>query len=378
MTDAAELTPKDLSTMLADDIERVVEALALDVDSRSRRLIYAFSPWNNHHKPKLEIDIGNKPGKWNDWVEGRYGDALSLVACVLSGKCDPKDRRALGAACRWAKQHFGLDRQDYDREAWLKRRAEAEKRARARAIKAARELSEARKAAKALWLASDELRPHQVDPETGEISPGCAGWEYLLARGIDLAQLPRIPRSIRLSKDQPWRDGEGEVRHVGPCLMTAMMLPKGELGSLHRTWIDPARPGRKADLDPPRKMWPASEGARVPIWRGETNLSEGTAAKRGVIEDVVVCEGLEDALSIALMTPELRVHAVGSLPGLLSYQPGKNVRTVIVAADNDWGKPQAEALLKRACQRLVAEFGKSVRIARSPEGKDFNDLLRGS
>lgn len=361
---SASPDPREISMMLGDDIERVVDALGILVKRRDRRRLYCVSPLNGHPKAKLEVELYPLAGKWNDWIEGRWGDALGLVACVVGGVSDPRNVRALGQAMAWSREYFGLGRDTFDHAAWGRRREEAQARALAAARQAQRELTQMRRTAQGLWLAANP------------IAAGDDAWRYFEARGIDLALLPRMPRSVRLSPDAQWVDGEtGEIVHVGPALMTAMTLPDGKFGSLHRTWIDPSRPGEKAALDPPRKMWPSSEGTCIRLWRGETGLSERDAADRGVVEDLVVCEGVEDGLSIALMTPELRIWAAGSLPGILSLSPPKHVRRVIVAADNDWGKPQAQQLLNRACARLVDECGKLVSIARSPAGKDFNALL---
>lgn len=370
MTETRDISVGELAVMLADDVERVAEALNLDIRRRSPRKLYCASP-SDPKRIKLEIELRPVRGKWNDWAAGRYGDALGLVAFAL-GFPDPKAKEALRQAIVWTKHFYGIDSAGFDREAWARRRADAERRAKDREAKAARELTAARKTANGLWLAAQEL------------TPDTAGWAYLAERRIDLDQLPRRPRAVRFSPAQDWFDEDGEVRHIGPALMSAMTLADGRFGSLHRIWIDPARPGQKADLShisdraAVRKMWPSSEGAAIRLWRGETGLSEKEAGQRGIIEDMIVCEGVEDGLSIALMTPELRIAAAGSLPGLLSFVPPKHVRRVIVAADNDWGKDQAQAMLTRACRRLVEDFGKQVSIARSPTGKDFNDQLKGA
>lgn len=369
MADARDPTPQDLSVLLADDIECVCEALNLDVRGRTPRKLLCMSPFAPGRRPKLEVEVFPKRGKWNDWNMGRYGDTLGLVAYAL-GFEDPKSRDGLRRAIQWAKEYLGYGAQGFDHEAWARRREQAQQRAAALAAKAQRELAKNRKTAFNLWFAASPL------------AAGDVAFEYLRARGVDLAAMGRNPGSLRLSMAQDWFDEDGEVRHVGPCLMAAMTLPDGKFGALHRTWLDPERPGQKADLSrisdraAVRKMWPEAAGCAIRLWRGESGLSEKDAQARGLIEDMVVCEGIEDGLSIATMTPELRVQAAGSLPGLLAWTPPKHVRTVIVAADNDWGKPQAQALLDRACRRLAEDFGKGVRIARSPEGKDFNDLLR--
>lgn len=360
--------PRELSAALAEDIEHVVHALNIDVKRKTPRKLYCFSP-HDRGRFKLEVELSPMRGKWNDWGMGKFGDALGLVA-YARGFPEPKGKAAIAEAIKWAKDYLGLATADFDRAAWAQRQAEIERRAAEREAKARRELAQQRKTAQGLWLAAQELQPDTP------------GWAYLLARGIDLDALPRRPRAIRYSPSQAWYDDDGEVRHVGPALMSAMTLADGGFGSLHRIWIDPGRPGEKADLSHvsdranPRKMWPASAGAAIRLWRGESGLSEKEAKGRGLIEDMVICEGVEDGLSIALMTPELRVAACGSLPGLSSFVPPKHVRCIIVAADNDWDKPQAQAQLDAACRRLRDEFGKLIRVARSPEGKDFNDLLR--
>jgi hypothetical protein len=350
-----------LSVMLAEDIERVVEALNLDVRSRTPRKLTCRSPFAPD-KAKLEVEIYPIAGKWNDWITGRFSDALDLVA-YARGFEDPKTREARRQSILWARDYFGLGAAGFDHDGWIRRREEAQRRQAERRAKAQRELTAKRKTALGHWL---HAKP---------IEPGDVGWRYLEARGIDLRQLGRRPGFLRVAERQDWFDDDGVVQHVGPALMSAMTMAK-TFGSLHRTWIDPARPGEKADVPSPRKMWPDSEGCAIAIWRGESRMSDAEAAAKNHIEDLVLCEGVEDGLSIALMTPELRVKACGSLPGLLSFTPAKNIRGITIAADNDWNKPQAEQLLKRACLRLRNDFGKAVRIARSPEGKDFNDLLR--
>lgn len=351
----------DLSRLLADDIEGVVAKLAIDVKHRVGRKLECFAPWDSHHKPKLEIELHPRPGKWNEWIGGLYGDALDLVACTLGN--GTKDRRA---AYRWALEYLGLQG-DIDQAAWERRRAQAAANAAAREAEATQALERNRRRAKAAWL---RARP---------LAPGDVGWTYLQARGIDLRELPRMPRAVRLALTEEWWDpATGSLEHVGPALCSAMILADNSFGSLHRVWIDPSRAGEKADVDPPRKMWPESMGAAIHLWRGASGLSVRQAAEKGLKEPVVVCEGVEDGLSLALMAPELRIIAAGSLPGLLSLQPPACAERLVIAADNDWGKPQAQALLDRACARLKGEFGLRVFLARSPEGKDFNDLLRGA
>ncbi|MFN4288919.1 MAG: toprim domain-containing protein [Brevundimonas sp.] len=362
---------RQLCALINDSIEDVADALSIRVAKRTRRMLYAFAPWDGHHRPKLEIEIYPRAGRWNDWAGGLFGDGLDLIACTLTG--GRKDSAARGEALRWARGHFGLGRSDPDQARALAARAEAaRRRAEARQRDAATRLERQRAVAFARWR---EARP--LEPTRGQVR-GCDGARYLEARGIPLDELPRLPRAVRFSPQEDWFDDDGVVAHTGPALVTAMTLAKGAFAAMHRIWIDPTRPGEKADLNPPRKIWPNAAGSAMRLWRGAKGLKPSDAAARvGHLEDVVVCEGVEDGLSIAWMTPELRVDAAGSLPGLLAYEPYPFTRSLIIAADNDWDRPQAVALLERAVKRLRDEYRIEVRVARSPSGKDFNDLVRG-
>ncbi len=89
---------------------------------------------------------------------------------------------------------------------------------------------------------------------------------------------------------------------------------------------------------------------------------------------MVVAEGIETALSIAVACPERRVLCAVSLANMGQLLLPPTLRTVIVAADNDGDNPAAMRGLRRAIACLAAR-GHAVRIARSPLGKDFNDAL---
>jgi hypothetical protein len=48
---------------------------------------------------------------------------------------------------------------------------------------------------------------------------------------------------------------------------------------------------------------------------------------------------------------------------------------VIVCADNDWGKPQAQRSLDQALAALARQGRRKIKLAKSPIGKDVNDAL---
>ena len=367
-----DISVADLATRLTGELEAVIGALAI-VGKRVGGSFVGACPWNHPGKkaePKLYIRLKNKRGSWIDFRSGDKGDALWLVAMTLTG--GRRDRAALGEAVAGAKKRDGIGAADFYADKWAAQlKAEKARLAQAEAD-AAKQLEKDRGIAQSWWLKGRPLAPGQI------------GYRYLQARGIDFARLGRVPRAIRYQDDVPYYAG-GKPIWTGPCLLTAMTLPDGKFGAVHRTWLDPVNIGEKADIGinpdtgkpyKPRKMWPETATCVMRLWRGSSQLAEREAVKHGLIEDVVVCEGVEDGLSLAMIAPERRVVAAGSLAGLLLMEPPACADAITIAADNDWGKPQAQAQLDAACQRFADEFGLTVKIARSPVGKDFNDLLR--
>jgi hypothetical protein len=92
--------------------------------------------------------------------------------------------------------------------------------------------------------------------------------------------------------------------------------------------------------------------------------------------EVVIAEGIETGLSIALACPERRVLTAVSVGNMATVELPPQIGTVIIAAENDGFAPQAMVALQRGVDRFRGE-GREVRVARSPRGSDMNDLLRG-
>jgi hypothetical protein len=87
---------------------------------------------------------------------------------------------------------------------------------------------------------------------------------------------------------------------------------------------------------------------------------------------VMVGEGLESCLAAALATGNTAWAAL-STSGLRTLDLPRIVREVIVLADGD---DPGEAAAQECAWRWKLE-GRRVRIARPPQGMDFNDLLVG-
>lgn len=228
---------------------------------------------------------------------------------------------------------------------------------------AAEQLREKQRKAKGWWLHADKN------------ITGTAVETYLASRGITLAKLAHPPRALRLLPKADHTDTTtGEITQW-PCMIAAMSNPKGETVAVHRTFLAADGSG-KAPVSANKKIWPHGwQGSVIRLARGAGNLTPEDAAAKGRAMPLVITEGIEDGLSIALACPEYRVWAAGTL-GNFSRVPVEHpcVEHVIIFADNDQGDG-ARKLFDKGVATLREK--RRVTVARSPSGKDANDLLRG-
>lgn len=322
---------------------------------------------------------GNRRGAWRDYVSDDKGDAIDLVAFALEGMVTSDSRMR---ALEWVEAEFGLKDMSPDTRAKIEREAKAN----------AERLQQ--EEARTLKQRQDRARKFFYSCQ-----PGLAGTPaeiYLASRAIRLEDVPQLGSSLRFHPAcEYWmgrpRDGEGnrigEVPRF-PAIISAMVSADGTLNVCHYTFLEPdgsakLKTGARGYVDgeglpmSAKLMFPAGQGYVVRVTRGPSGLGCEDAAQRGIRDWVALCEGLEDSLSTAIGDPRLRVHMAGSLPGLLQVPDLACARGYLVMQDNDWGKPQAQALFDRAIARLKT-FGKPVTTLAMPAdwGKDVNDALR--
>lgn len=297
---------------------------------------------------------GPRAGLWADFSAGMKGDALDLVAAIMTGG----DK---AAAWRW-----GLRRLGYTAP------GEAAGTSPRPAPPPPPDDAEQRRAAQA----DAERRQRQaraIFAEAEPLTPLCPAALYTKGRGLDLAELGRVPRALRFHP-RLWCTEAGATL---PAMVGAIMSLEGELQGVHRIWLEPgpaAGTWCKAALRHAKKARGAVTGGCIPIWRGSAatplrDAPEGSA--------VAITEGIEDALAVALLAPELRVVAAVSLANMGTLELPAAVATVILAADNDPPDSPAALALQRALHTHAAA-GREVRVARSPTGKDFADALAAS
>jgi putative DNA primase/helicase len=127
--------------------------------------------------------------------------------------------------------------------------------------------------------------------------------------------------------------------------------------AIHRTYL--ARDGSgKAPIDPQKMMLGPCRG-------GAVRLAEPC-------DVLMVGEGVETCLA-AMQASGHPAWAALSTSGLRSLDLPTNVRDLIVLADGDESGEAAAC----DCALRWKRQGRRVRIARPPQGRDFNDMLLG-
>jgi DNA primase len=146
--------------------------------------------------------------------------------------------------------------------------------------------------------------------------------------------------------------------NVHPALIAPVTGPDGALEGIQRTFL--TADGHKLPVRDPKLSLGRVRG-------GAIRLADPAA-------ELVLCEGLEDGLSLAQELPGACVWVAPGAGMLAAMCLPPCVERVTIAADNDAAGEQAAL---RAAERFASE-GRQVRIMRpDPAFKDWNDQLRG-
>lgn len=177
---------------------------------------------------------------------------------------------------------------------------------------------------------------------------GTLAERYLRARAIQ----PPWPKSLRFHRCCWHEEGTGSL----PALL-AEVERDGETAAVQRIYL--AEPGRKADVDPQKKLLGSPAGGAVRLADGDGPL--------------VVAEGIETALSVRDgLGCGFQVWATLGTSGMkaLHLPPPGEGRELVIASDGDQaGSAAAYALANRASSE-----GWRVRLMPAPEGLDWNDV----
>lgn len=200
---------------------------------------------------------------------------------------------------------------------------------------------------------------------------------YLAGRAIHLLQMAYQPRALRFHPNV-WHP---ETRLEHPCLLAAINNFDGEIVGVHRHYLETIG----------QNVWIKLRGVTdnklsygkvwhncIRLWRGITpdGKRRGAFADMTADEQVYICEGVEDGLSIAMLKPSVRVLVAINLPNIGSpiRLPGAARRLMIVADRDIKEKPQQQ--LQNAIEKYQGEGRYVQKIYAPAPFKDFNDYLQ--
>jgi hypothetical protein len=368
-----KLSIKELRDLLQPRIEEILAKLAPG-GRRDGGTYIVKNPTRDDRRPGSFVIWlrGSMAGAYRDYA-GRGGEDKGDIIDLISYLHNRGKDRVF--AIRWAEDFLGIKRMNAAELAAV--RVGVARKSEQKILAESQEQMRRQKRAFDMWLnASRNIA-------------GTLAEAYLAQRGITWRELVnpelgelRFARSLEHWKSTVWRTEEGTGRREKvstqnyPAIVSAIRGRAGEVTAVHCTFLDEQTAG-KAPVELPKLMLGQVQGGVVRISRGASNLTPLEAGAAGVSGPVVISEGIEDALSIAIALPDVRVWAATSLSNIGNAPVDMPcVESIVVAADNDWSQPQAREALERAVDQLGG-YGKAVTVMRAHEGKDFNDLIRG-
>jgi hypothetical protein len=353
-----------------DRMGEVLDALGLRGVKPGATLVLN-SPVREDHDPSLAIWTKGGTIAFKDFGSGQQGDLFGLIAYLK--RWDHLPHRGFPESLRWLQDILGL------RSMTAAQRTAAAHKGRERQAKAAAEAAAGaewrRRAARHLFYHARPLL-------------GTVGETYLASRGIELRDAPFIgpkggalvPHALRFVPRLAHTDPRTKEETFWPALVAACVDyggaygPPGTIAAVHRTWLMPDGRG-KAEVDNPKMVLGTFGSCVIPLWRGASHLPVGEAVKHGLIETLVLVEGIEDGLTAAMCKPEYRTWAAISLSNLGHVPVLPCFDGVLMHRQNDWKNLQAVAAFDAA--RAAIERRVPVAEIRATVGKDLNDSLRG-
>jgi hypothetical protein len=377
--------------MLANNITALVDALGFPAEGRTKqgdRLGLLNFVRGEKNAGSFWINVsGSQVGKWIDYVDrdSLRGDALALVYYTMTGQARPSSASQWRLACEWAERWLGIaGGQDAFKgvpsgELQAQQAVAASQRAKLEALEATK-LNDERMRMHARWLKAETLHPQT------------RAWAYLQGRGIDLesfAARDDVPGAIRFEPEGVYAwDPDKKVAETWPAMICGLWrLQEGgkqAFAGVHITFLDRDSNG-KAPVKTARKMRPRGiNGAFIPISKGRDGLSTGDWIKQAPPRSkLIITEGVEDALTQAMMYPDVRVWAAGSVWNMGALTIPGHVADVVLVGDNDTGK-DAKRAFRTACLKINTQLQDPERAAgagrltvrRAVGWKDFNDALQ--
>jgi hypothetical protein len=329
---------------------------------------------------RLVRKTGRPRGAWHHFATGKGGDPLGLYAYVRGV--------TMYEAVKWAKEYLGGHIPVETGE----QRAKREARAKSEAKRA--EEDQVKAASKGRWIFFQKSTPLSDDPaKFGPVE------HYLTdRRKIPFAKLGHVPGCIRFCPDLWCEQLEANL----PAMVAAIVNIKGEQVALHRTWLIEREDGwdRLRDFDAPKRnelgkpigrdglpfvgkrVMGSWMGGTIRLWAGNRMNEKTGEIKRGVGwphvghgSSIILCEGIETGLSLAVAMKHRRIVATIASAGFASVLLPEAFTDVTLALDRDDDNKVMKRVVANAVETLTAQR-RVVRTVYPPEGVgDWNDFI---
>jgi putative DNA primase/helicase len=185
-----------------------------------------------------------------------------------------------------------------------------------------------------------------------EVTAGNPVDKYLIRR----TQIQEMPNNIRYMPELDYKTEVGN-KSTYPAMITRVQDLEGKTTAIHRTYL--TNEGEKADVPNPKQV----SGVLPP----------GSAVRLCIPKDKLgIAEGIETALSAAGLF-QIPVWAALSANGLARWVPPKEIRQVLIFADNDETGRTAAERLHKSLNDMV-----DVTIELPTGNKDWNDVQMSS
>lgn len=347
-----------LSAGLAANIDRLLSYLGIRGEVIGQNLVGRNPTRADKHAGSFNVCVkgpapfeGGRCGLWHDYATGDGGDALDLI-CYVANVDFP-------AACDIAKQILGwsdpANLPSVIPQVKVRPKEEHEN-----------VEPEENKVARAIFLSAvKDVLDTPVDL-------------YLRGRGIDLRRFrlkgkPYLPGSIRFNPAVSCGDGQ-----TAPAMICPRITCTGTYTGLHITYLKPDGDKWVKNKDlfgGGKKMLGRAPGSVVGIWKGETGDSLPKAAG-----DILIAEGIETALSVAIENQDKRVIASTSVNNMVNIKLPDAVKRVFLCVDYDGERAPSAVAYNNAARRFVSQ-GREVLAVFPPMNDngerfdDFNDAL---
>lgn len=349
----------EISNALRADVLGLCHAIGLQGKVEHNDFV-AYNPTrNDKNLGSFRVCIrGAKQGVWCEFASNERGDPIDLINYCLFNNSSNKHE-----AIEWAKSFLGIGSGSVTLKQ-IRQRAEEQRKACEEQQKVENENFRLY-AGKIFWQAQQSIK-------------GTPAEFYFKARGINFNVLKKQPHAIRFAPECFFeRDKRTGQKSYMPAIVTAIHNANNEFVGVHRTFLEQTNGVWRRKT---KKVLGSFAGGAIRLWRGKTAAPIGKLSTLKNLDEIdetlIICEGIEDGLSIAMACPEYRIWTSISVSNLQNIEIPKGINQVIIAGDVDGDEAIATKQVNLAAENFM-RAGKIVKIARPQNAHDFNDELTG-